>query len=285
MTRWGAFCLDCRTLLLEASCDDPAHETVPIAESVARVRRAIWGEPETRLEPLPWLHRFGWVLARAGMGVAATIVACLPFSACSDHPLDEMLSERMWGFIALMCAIVVPALIWEGLSEHRSELTATRAVEVEPREPKLVPWRAETERQGLSGLVAAGGGETSPIGKRPCAAWAVWLARDDGVLLRAAFSSELTLRLDDGREVRVPAGRVRFDESGRRERVSGEGASELLCALGLEDVRGATEAWEVTLSKGDRLELYAELDRIPSGYRDGGHELVAHGVPELSSPP
>lgn len=290
---WRAICLDCRALLGEETCDEAGHRAVALDSAGRRQLLAeVWGEPRTTARLLPWSKRYSWALWRAALGVIATIVACVPFAACGDHPLDELVSARMWLFIALIIAIVVPALLFEAWAEHAQDRSATEQVSIED-EPRTVPWRRPRVGERAEGVVRSPDCEISPLTGKRCAAWGVWLGTDEGLSLRAGWSSELEIELEEGRVLRVPRGRARFDESEPPDPASTEAARGFLSGLGVE--RGTARddpfphaaAWELVISSGDRVEISAAFERQPAresegtGYRRAEHELVAKGAPEL----
>jgi hypothetical protein len=264
-------CLVCRTHMHASEiCDlDPEHEVVHLADDVTGLRRLhddVWAHDDD----VPYRRILTWVAAAVFSG---------PFiSICSSRiPRDA--------------AILVVALYFVALALGFVRLLRTRNPPVGVPELRA----SELGKPTAEGRVEAAETIRAPLSGTDCAAFGVRVLSDGStggpVILREARAAEIDVVGDDGRTVRVPAGRVRLIEHGTTGEIF-EGA-QLASYLGevgramklLDKLDPVDEAEEVVIEPGDRIALYGDVgemaDPEPSGYREIRWLRVALGTPIL----
>jgi hypothetical protein len=155
------------------------------------------------------------------------------------------------------------------------------------------------EEGALEGRVIGEPEMPVPIGERSrCLAYAIELAESRllgrDVMLRDAVTGGFEIALDDGRIVRVPAGRLRLEgPTTWRKRDEVEGAIGWVRKLDPKWVADEEfspipfdEVGEATLGPGDRVAIPNELDAVADptragGYRDAAMALAPVGVPRV----
>lgn len=158
--------------------------------------------------------------------------------------------------------------------------------------------------RGAFGVVVGGDELVSPVTSRPCAAFHVELSRDwrprRALSLRYGRTSDLTIEMDDGRTVRVPAGSVRLSPPPPRRSFNATASASVLRRVvqwvdpqrrNGDDVIEYDRLHERCLQVGDRVVVDNELvPAAPSGddmtghaYRDAAPAVLApSGVPRLA---
>jgi hypothetical protein len=149
----------------------------------------------------------------------------------------------------------------------------------------------------IGGIVRAGGEPLELPWKsgRTAYAWAMELHEKyvlgGGAMLRDARTSGFALQLDDGRALRIPAGRIRVVSP--LARVEDAEIDKLEAMVnGIDRARGGDRtvfpfeyARGVTIEEGDRVEVLGELAPDPDaqggGYRQNAGGFVPVGVPYL----
>lgn len=290
-----AMCLVCRVALAPGEpCDfDPKHPTAPLTEGAGRERAlaAVWGPPSARAQARR-LTRAG---ASGGIAGGAAEVLGHGCGGCGELAGAGELGAVI-GVILAIVAVALSAVIVVWLIGRAVTAWQRRKHRLLPMgAPRGLPMRGAT---WVEGVVEGRAPMPSWTGEEDCLAWGVEVLADahrgGAVLLRDGRTTALTLRLDDGRVVRVPEGRARVWSAGElpegaRESVKGDALRGLLGGLAegedeYEVVIPAERAESVMIGPGDRVRLGGAL--VPAGagdggYREGAQELLATGVPRL----
>jgi hypothetical protein len=263
----SSLCLTCRTTLGAGErCDvSPAHVVVSLREA-GGWRRAI----ETAWRDVP------------------------PASLPAPRP-KHLLPLAVW-WIALVCALwsplreialmLAPAALVVWLWTHLCYGRVLRRAR-----PVGATRRAPLRSAGLLGTVV------SARTDEPCASalvLALGLEEGDGLTLQHAWGTGFVVAVDDGRRVRVPAGRLRVEAPlSVRRALSRTAVERRLTAMDLASLHRAgpglhpfpfSDAHAVEIRSGDRVEVLGTTSPEPSRgqgvYRvAAGRELVAVGVP------
>jgi len=292
-----SLCLVCRTVLGRGEpCDlDPRHPVAPLDDRDGRERvlAAVWGPPSAR-ERARQLTRAG-----AGGGVAGGILEALGNGCGGCGELAG--GGEVGAVLGVLAAIVAVALFAVVLVWLIGRAVAAWQRRKHRLKPRGAPRQVDFRRRGawVEGVVVGGPAIGSWTGEHDCAAWGVEVRADDAregdVLLRDGAAAGFTVRLDDGRAVEVPAGRVRVQAEGElpssaRERVGGDALSGQLGDLaGGEDeyerpIPGAS-AEAVLVRPGDRVRVHGPLEPLATGdggYREGAAAWRPAGVPWLT---
>lgn len=276
-------CLACRTLFdANQSCPGGgAHKTVTLREPRGRSQLAdeVWG-PDSRARKARQAAKAG----ASGAGFGSMLEGC---GGCEVGGFDA-------GLLGIVLAAGVAILLFWLV---RWVVRWVRAKMDRPKPHGALAKAPRPKARALagSGVVRGGTPMALPWAAGSAFAYAMELyeARPfgGGAMLREAVSAELEIALDDGRTVRIPAGRIRVLDplpavDGERMRLEGhlgglvprssEGEASL---FPFDHVRART------LGPGDRVELFGELTPAPdgaaSGYRIGGGVLEPVDVPVL----
>jgi hypothetical protein len=280
-------CLDCRTALDEGqTCDGgKRHRTANLHTAAGREQllREVWGPPGLR-------RKARRIAAAGGSGaVAGGLLECGGEVGCGV--LDcvgagEFAPAVIAVLIAAGAAILVyllVAFIVRKVRERRNTVKPAGALR-----PPLPRGRR------VSGTIAPDAATVTSLSGEQAAAFGLRLTarrflRSD-VMLLDGVSAGFTVTLRDGREVRVPPGRVRVEGPARQGRaLSDEVVESYLC--GLDPQRKTVqavqelepipfdEAREIALRPGAAVELVAELELVPDpSVRPGGYREAAAGV-------
>ena len=286
-------CIACRTTFGpgETCPGGRVHETVSLQDPRGRARLddEVWG-PDSRARKARQAARAG----AGGAGIGSVLEGC---GGCDAGGLDgcgELGSEAAIVVLGiLLVAGVAIVLFWfvrwlvRAIREKLERPKPHGALRAAPRPKARVV--------AASGVVRDGTPLALPWAAGSAFAYAMELyeARPfgGGAMLREAVSARLDIALDDGRVLRIPAGRIRVLGSlpqveGERARIEGR--------LGLLDPgRGPDQASlfpfdhvrGLTLGPGTRVEVLGEVTQSPEGseggYRAGAGVLVPVGVPVL----
>lgn len=288
-------CIDCRTVLEpDEACDGGAgHRTASLGDPEGReaLLREVWGPPG--------LRRRAKRIAAAGGGGAAVGSALEGGCNVGCGVLD-----CASGLADLPAALVVIALAAVGVGLYLLVSWILRRVRerrhgLKPNGALLRPLlpRGQTHR----GVVAEGGATTQSLSGEACVAHGVTLRckrflRSD-LMLYDGRSAGFSLRLADGREVRVPAGRVRLLGPRRQERAAAPARVRLELNR-LDPLRARPEnaeeldplpfdsAGELVLRPGGAVEIIGALEPVldraaptEAGYRAAAASVLAPSGP------
>jgi hypothetical protein len=290
-------CLTCRTLYLKnEECRGKKHRTVSIVSQSGRseLDDEVWG-PDSRARAMRQAAKAG-----AGGGAAGALDwcggGCGPLDACDGLTAGGELGGLLAGIvlviigalIGIVLFFVIRALVrW--LREKLRRPVPHGALQAAPKLKKGVT--------SISGLVRAAGEKLELPWKsdRSAYAWAMELHAQrvlgGGAMLRDARTSGFSLQLDDGRSLRIPAGRIRVVSP--LARVEDADIAQLEGMVnGIDRARGGARtvfpfeyARGVTIEEGDRVEVLGELAPDPDaqggGYRQNAGGFVPVGVPYL----
>lgn len=282
-------CLACRTVLAEGEAcpGGRAHQTVSLAQPAGRLRLddEVWG-PDSRARQTRQAAKAG----AGGAGIGGFFEGC---SGCDVGAADlggeaflAVLAVVVAAGIAILAFFAIRALVhWirEKLERPKPHGAFARA----PRAPSPVV--------AASGVVRGGTPMALPWAAGSVFGYAMLLyeARTfgGGAMLRDAATAGFEVDLDDGRVLRVPAGRIQVvgplprvhAERTRLEGVLGQiapgapGAPEL---FPFDRVKGQT------IGPGDRIELLGEVQHAADASSSGGYRAHAGvlspvGVPVL----
>jgi hypothetical protein len=249
----GGLCLGCRSVLADG---EVCHENVAPWADGALVRRFVTlGRGEALLDTAKTDETDGSIgLGFAGLGAAGATVAAM------------LAAPAVGWFLAGGALLGGAAMYREAVRRRRLRLERTWSL-IELAAPADDGLPAHLPR--WPGRVDAGP-RVDPTAPRSPLALAreeqirpAWVTERGDVIARFGVTAGLTVTLDDGRVVAVPAGRVRLvDRGGRTGRVAVE--------LPHPDVLARLDAIE--LRDGDRVELQAEL--APAGEAGASYRLA-----------
>jgi hypothetical protein len=291
-------CLDCRTALTEGErCDGgPRHRVTQLQQEQGRERllKEVWGAPD--------LRRRARLLAQGG-GIGAVAAGSLKFCAgmscecgtCVDDTLfDSTTILLIAGAVVLgMVLIYAVSLLVEHVRRRRHAPRPNGAL-ARPRPPRGPRLCGTLELADGAALILSPGGR--PVAAHGLELTASRFTRSE-VMVRDGGAAELVVRLEDGRRLEIPAGRVRVDLSARTRqlrRADLERYIEALDPLRLtrtdeSDPLPFDRAREAHLMPGDRVEVLGACEPFvdpgapdPAGYRqEAGNVLRPVGVPWL----
>ena len=289
-------CLACRSLFAKGeTCDGGRGHTV-VDLGIKKGRRAlvrtVWGE-SARLKAKEVARAGG---TGAGIGTAGQALDCGGCGSCGDVGGAGDLGELLIGILIVIAfAFVAVALYfvikWIVLFVRR-KMNEPRAKGAAFAPPEL------PSEGNLLGRVAGPAELAAPIGGEACVAFGVELVerrlvRRD-VMLRDARTCGFDVALDDGRTLRVPAGRIHLE--GPFHRASRAVLPEVEPYVQAIDTQRTSdealapipfdEVGELFLAPGDHVEIAAEVDTVPdptraTGYRDAALALAPVGVPRV----
>jgi hypothetical protein len=290
-------CLGCRSLFVAGEeCDGGAgHKVVDVATKKGRrsLVHAVWGVgAEIKAKEVARAGGTG-----AGVGGAGQAMDCSGCSGGCDMPDvgggGEVLAVLAVIAVAAIAAIALYFLVKVIVVFVRRKMNEPRATGAVLQLPALPAAGA-----GLRGKVTGTLELTAPITSEPCVAYLAELTNlrvlTRHLMLREARTSGFEVTLDDGRIVRVPAGRLHLE--GERERFSRSdrpSAESWVEAIDKETFTGEPlapipfdEAAEARLMPGDVVELAPEVDTVAdptraTGYRDAAMVLAPVGVPRV----
>jgi hypothetical protein len=220
-------------------------------------------------------------------GVGSGLGALDGCGGCMDLGGADFLAPILLGFVLFFFVFLVVAWIVDVVRRRRSRPKPSGASRLSGKSPRHpMPAVVRAAKRTLD----------APLSDRTCVAWGVELLspRSEGagpVFLIDGETAELELELDDGRIVRVPAGRSRiFGPTGRHPRGA---AGYYLSTRPLDEdpdpdaehfpLVPADHATEMLVNVGDRVHLRAELTPADGVYREVTR-YVTTGPVELTIP-
>jgi hypothetical protein len=257
--RW--ICLDCRTALDAAACDAPEHRVVYAhgEEGREKWREEVWGPPELR-----WKAKR---MARIGGGGIAGVVVSIELW---QHGASSPVSWLLLG--------VILTLVLGGVDVVLRWIAALRAgrYRILPRGAAPTALAAVTfdalRGERLTGRIVDGKLMVSPGGEA-CFGYTLELhersALASRTTLQHALTDGLSIALDDGSRLEVPAGRIRLDGPGEEVEPT---RAQVQRRLGFDlEIPGRDgrehspvpfdAAYEAVLREGMRVEVCGELTR------------------------
>jgi hypothetical protein len=280
-------CVGCRSLLGddENCARGGGHDVVSLdfAEGRARLDDEVWG-PDSRARKLRQAARAG-----AGGGTFGGLLdGCGGLDGCD---VGGDIGSVIAGIVVIIAfAIVAVVLYW--LIKMIIRLVRELLDRPVPH-GALLPAPGRRNKKRISGVVRAGTRVPSPWGASAPLGYALALFAKrvvgGGAVLRDAMVGELEVALDDGRVMRVPAGRAWIHGSLRPV----DGASEAVASLvgDVDSVAGrkllpVKEARALTIEPGDRVDVLCDVetraDAAQGGaYRQSAGVVVPRGVPVL----
>jgi len=262
-----SICIDCRTLLAEGERCDAGHRHRVVSLKSPEGRGAlldeVWGPPSVR--------RRAMQLAKAGGGgltFGSVFDGCTACDACTTGGDLGEFAVIVAGIMLIAAVVVVVYYVLikiiEAIQAWRNRLKPHGAL----RRPASVGRGAS-----FMGSVTQAATLNAPASQTPCAAYALDLASrrflGGELMLHDAATAGFEVRLEDGRRVQVPAGRIRLEgvaglESGTSTLQSylqsidpARGNADDLDPLPFDEVR------ETRLCKGDRVQIHGTLEPIP----------------------
>lgn len=268
-----SLCLDCRVLLpVGERCElNARHEVVDLqrADGRAALRSAIWDAPRIRRFVTPETR----VLIFAGLG-AALVLTALTFGAIG-------------ALIAFIAIIVMPGVVLGVLALIHHSYRPALPRGTSPH--MLLPWR-----RSKRGVVHGDSTIRAPLTGRPCIAYIVCYTASNyyggDVMLVDCATGGFSVQLDDGRDVEIPAGRIRLEVPQSQavadlalihehvERISQELRNDGTEARPHLPYDSATEG---LLGDGDRVELFCQLNEVTMSYRETAKRFVPMTVPRV----
>jgi len=287
-------CLQCRTAYGEdETCPAKRHETISIKEDPGRKKLddEVWG-PDSRARALRRMAKAG-----AGGGAAGGILkgGC---GGCDVGGLEGCSSVGELGEAALvilaivavgLVAIVLTRLIWKLIVYIRMRRDQPKPHGALLRPPKIA------RKVHAVGTVKTGQPSKTPWKAGSCLAYAMELHKKNllggGAMRRDAATAGIEIALDDGRVMRVPAGRIRLLGRLAKQDVD---KHRLLDSVDLAGhlTRDGREFFPydhtlgLTLKSGDRVEVLGQIELAADpgaagGYRASAGVVVPVGVPVL----
>ena len=289
-------CLACRSLFGKGeTCDGgKGHAVVDVGIKKGRraLVRAVWGE-SARLKAKEVARAGG---TGAGIGTAGQALDCGGCGGCGDLGGAGDLGEVLIGILIVIAAAFVAIALYFVI---KSIVLFVRRKMNEPRAKGALARPPELPAEGnLVGRVAGALELASPIAGEACLAYCVELVerrlvRRD-VMLRDGMTCGFDVTLDDGRTVRVPAGRIHLEGSfDRASRSAKPSVEPYVQAIDTQRVMDEAlppipfdEVGELVLGPGDHVEIAAEVDTVAdptraTGYRDAAMALAPVGVPRV----
>ncbi len=281
-------CLGCRSLLGEgeACARGGGHDVVSLDTDQGRARLddEVWG-PDSRARKLRQAARAG-----AGGGTFGGLLdGCGGLDGCDvGGDLGSVVAGIV---IVIVFAIVAVVLYW--LVKMIIRLVR-EALDRPVPHGALLPAPGRRNKKRVSGVVRGGTRVPSPWGASAPLGYAVALFAKrvvgGGAVLRDAMVGELEVALDDGRVMRVPAGRAWVH--GTLAPI--DGASQALASLVGEGDEGeggrklvpVKEARALTIEPGDRIDVLCDVETradaaLAGAYRQNAGVVVPTGVPVL----
>jgi hypothetical protein len=291
-------CLDCRTALGEGeACDGgKGHRTANLhaPEGREQLLREVWGPPGLRrkVKRMAAAGGSGAVaggLLECGGEVGCGLLDCVGAGEFAPAAIVILVAAGAAVLLYLLVAFIV-----HKVRERRSRIKPNGALR-----PPLPRGRR------VSGTIAADAPTVPTLSGEQAAAFGLRLTtrrflRSD-VMLLDGVSAGFSVALADGREVRVPAGRVRVEGPAARGRaLSAKRVASYL--RGLDPLRRYPEAAEElepipfdvarehVLRPGEPVELVAELELVPDpsggelGYRDAAAGVLVPRGPVVLRP-
>lgn len=291
-------CLACRTLFDHGEdCRGKGHQTVSIvaASGRAKLDDEVWG-PDSRARALRQAAKAG-----AGGGVAGSI-----FDGCSGcdigaNALDGCGSaggEAILGALVGVVVIVIGALL--GLIIYWIVRAIVRLIrdwmhKPQPHGALYAPPKPKKIAIAAKGVVRSGQTLATPWREGSAYGWAMELHErrvlGGGAMMRDARSAGFDVALDDGRVLRVPAGRIRVASGLVRVDADRSKLDELIA--GIDRARQDEKtvfpydfARALTIEEGDHVEVMGEITHSASAAAEGNYRTNAAimepvGVPYL----
>jgi hypothetical protein len=289
-------CIACRTLY-DAGQQCPGgrgHVVVELSREArkgrAKLLDEVWG-PDSRARALRNAAKAG----AGGGGIGSLVEGC---TGCDGLAGGGEAAAIVLAILAF--AIVAVVLVWAIMK--LIELVRAWRDTPKPHGALLAPPKARGRRVG-TGIVQPGGALPTPWTEGHVSAYAFELhARSvfgGAAMLRDARTAGFDVKLDDGRVVRVPAGRLHVGGRRARHDVDEARMGAFLAALG--EGRGAGEASgseenddrelfphdharAVVVRPGDRVDVFGEVRPVADaagsvGYRGNAMVLAPVGTP------
>ena len=286
-------CLACRTMLEEGeSCEGKKHVTVSLANAAQRARLddKVWG-PDSRARAIRKAAKAGAGGGLAG-GIAQNCGGCDVLSGCGD------LGSAGEGALALL-AVVVAVVVFAGVAILAWAIVKW-IVEWYRNRPKpqgalYKPPRPSSRAVRARGRVTSGNRIATPWAEGTATAWAFELFQrrvfGGGAMLREGRTGGFDVMLDDGRVLRVPAGRVHIASRLAKADVEGRRLDAYLAAADPKREERASLfpydfARATTIEPGTRIEILSDIepkadDRAGHAYRASSGVLASTTVPVL----
>lgn len=272
-----AACADCRSIVeAESGCDaDATHRVYPLSDAAGRaaLTRATWETRPRDAERRAYLQQLQnrWFAAAAATGLITA--ACMLL----DEPLFGPYLPFLTGFLLLAAFALSLPKVGQRLTELKAPVRSPRGVHF-----AVVPPVA-----GLPGRIAVEGDGSTP----PLVAFELRLG-DGATTLRHAWCRDHLVLLDDGRTVRIPAGRVRLQAGPERwEELPRAEATSYLRAIEPDPGPPATEgsdtpfpfdgAFLLQARDGDEVRLESPLAAFEQR-EAGGDALRPVGTPRVT---
>jgi hypothetical protein len=238
-----AICLDCRTLLDgEEPCDVAAHRVASLRTFAGRERLLVevWGGSETRRAEMERARHDGRKHLWVGVGALG---------------LPLLLHAHLWWAIGVVVSLscLIDAALRQKVWRPGARLSPHGAAQ----RPAAIGGGS-----ALRGVAVGVPELRAPASGRPCLAYALSLQRRRSVMLMAARTGPLTIQLEDGGTVEVPAGRLRM--AGADEMVVGASGLLRRFLLAIDPLRAQAvdldpfpigQVREAILVEGDRVEI------------------------------
>lgn len=200
--------MECRTPLAPGvACDaHPRAKPLDLANAQQRNRAvdAVWGPPHLRKRQLA-------KAGGAGGGMGGLFEGC--GEGCSGVG-DGLSGEAAIAVLVIMIAAFAAIAVYYVIKWIAYQVRAWRE---RPR-PVGVRWKPHRGHHVLRATISAAQETVAPLSYEACAAWGVVLTNKRAVggkvVLRDGGTGGLSLTLDDGRVLEVPAGRVRVVGTG-----------------------------------------------------------------------
>lgn len=283
-------CLACRTMLEEGeSCEGKGHVTVSLASAQGRSRLddEVWG-PDSRARAIRKAAKAG-----AGGGVVGGLAqGCDGLSGCGDlGGAGEGAIAVLAIFVAVIVFAGVAILLWT-LVKWIVEWYRNRP---KPQGALYKPPRPRSRVARARGRVMSGTPIATPWTEATAMVWAFELFQKrvfgGGAMLREGRTGGFDVMLDDGRILRVPAGRVHIaSRLGKTDVDSGRLDAYLAAADPKREDRASLFPYHfakvATIEPGARIEIVSDVEPQPDeraghAYRASGGVLAPVAVPVL----
>ena len=291
-------CLGCRTLLAAGETCGAVRGHVAAALDVpaerARLDDEVWG-PDSRARKLRQAAKVG----AGGGAFGGALQGCNACDALQGLEGCGNLADAGEGIVAVLVFIVaaaafaiVAALVgWLVLALAR--YIRERMDKPKPHGALRKPPRASGHRNGV-GVVSGNARVALPWQKGEAVAYALELhaktAFGGGALLRDATTAGFDVTLDDGRIVRIPAGRLTVVGALEHASVDRDRVDRFLGDIDEQHADRTLFPYDhakaVAIAPGDRVEVLGELETTADatqghGYRASAGLLTPVGVPVL----
>jgi hypothetical protein len=287
-------CLACRSILVRGElCSCPAESLAPASPAGwTALTKAVWGEaaPAARVATRPSAP-FASLAPPLVMITAIVLLAKTSLlTLYLDGPAAGLSIPTAWLVGGpLLWILLTPLFMWVlfRASVRSAGWSLAAARSSGPRGVALGAVGLPAALPEQRGRVRGGACLDAPISGTACVAWGLCIVLDDGsILLRDARSAGFEVELDDGRRVRIPAGRVVVDGLAASRPSPIEAADAFLLALRLRpppppqrvdhrDPFAGHAVHEIVFATGDELTLRAEVARVPASDEAGDYRRAA----------